>query len=168
MAPSTRWLGVVAAVTVVLVVASVLVAQLAGREAELAPDTPEGTVQAYLQALADGDANLAYSFYSPALQERCEPSNVRDSLRFGVEEFRATLGDVIDRGDTVEVVVDLTQFYGDGPFGRGESTFQQVFVLEEVDGEWVFVEAPWPTWCPAPVPEGRPSTQTPGEVSAWA
>ena len=164
---STRWLIVVAGVTVALVLASVLVAQLAGRETELELDTPEGAVQAYLRAVADGDAQAAYGFYSAALQERCDLSSVRDSLRFREEDFRATLGEVIDRGDTVEVLVDLTQFYGDGPFGRGESTFQQVFILEKADTGWVFVEPPWPTWCPVPVPDGRPSTSVPGEAYAW-
>jgi hypothetical protein len=151
MTASTRWLAIVGGVTVALVVVSLVVAQIAGREVELDLATPEGTVQAYLRAVAEGDSTSAYAYYSPALQARCDISYLRDSLRFRSTSFRASLGEVTERGDTVEVRISITEIYGSGPFGRSESRFEQLFILEETEAGWRFAEAPWPSWCPVPI-----------------
>src|SRR5690606_71455 len=140
----------------------------AGREVDLDASTPEGTVQAYLRAVADGDATTAYAFYAPDLQQECDISYLRDSLRYGADDFRASLGEVTERGDTVEVTLAITQIYGSGPFGRSESTFDQVFILQDTAEGWRLVEAPWPSWCPIPAPGERgAATDVPSEgVSA--
>jgi hypothetical protein len=148
---STRWLVGILSVTAVLVVASVAVALLGDREADLPEGTPQAAVQAYLRAVADGDSTAAMEWYSPELLERCEPSYLRDSLRWGPGRFRATLGEVIARDGAAEVRVTVIQTYGDGPFGRSESRFEQSFFLEEYAEGWRFVEPPWPTYCPIPV-----------------
>lgn len=166
MSAATRWLIGIGVATVMLVVASVAVARLVDREVEYDVGTPEGTVQAYLRAVAGGDATTAYGFYSTDLQDSCEITNLRDSLRLGTEDFRATLRDVTERADTVEVRVSLMQTYGSGPFDRGESVSEQVFVLTAEGGGWRLVEAPWPSWCPTPVPPAR-GAATGTEATIW-
>lgn len=169
MTASTRWLFVVAGAAAVLIVVSVIVALAVDREADLDLTTPEGTVQAYLRTVAEKDATAALAFYSDDLARSCEVSAIRDSLRYGADDFRASLDDVTVRGDTTEVSVALTQIYGSGPFDRGESTFQQVFVLVETSEGWRFSEPPWPSWCPRSVPTSVPTpaaTAVPG-VARW-
>ncbi len=165
MAPSTRWLAAVAAVTGVLVAVSLVVGLAWDREADLDAGTPEGTVQAYLRAVADRDASAALGFYAPALRDRCELSYVRDSLRWRTNDFRATLAHVNQQGEATEVTITITEVYGSGPLGRNESTFDQVFLLEQVDSEWRFVEPPWPTWCPV---EARPGVVVPDATAEAA
>ncbi|MCK9486845.1 MAG: hypothetical protein M0R73_09140 [Dehalococcoidia bacterium] len=157
MATSTRWLLAVAVAAAALVVVSVAVALVVDREADLDLDTPEGAVQAYLRTVADRDAAGALEFYSEDLAARCEARDIRDSLRYGPDDFRASLEAVTPRSGTpplTEVTVSLTQIYRSGPFDRGESTFREVFVLTETPEGWRFTEPPWPSWCPraAPVP----------------
>jgi len=156
MSASSRWLVVIAATTVILVAAGLVAAQVIDREVEYDVSTPEGTVQAYLRAVAEGDATAAYAFYGASLQEHCDVTYLRDSLRWGAENFRASLRDVVTREDTVEVRISLVQTYGSGPFGRSESVFDQVFVLEESPDGWRFTEAPWPSWCPVPATPASP------------
>lgn len=148
MTRSTQWLfGVLGAVAVLIVVAFA-VSVTAGGETDFPSDTPEGTVQTYLRAIADRDAEAAWAIFSDELQNRCSISNVRDALRYRPSDFRAHLGDVSPRDGTTDVFVEVTERYGDGVFGGGESTFEQIFSLTEVEDGWRLVEAPWPLWCP--------------------
>ena len=55
---------------------------------------------------------------------------------------------MIERAETTDVSVSITERYGGGLFGN-ESTFEQVFPLTQEDGAWRLTEAPWPLWCPA-------------------
>lgn len=178
MSASSRWLIGIGVATAVLVAASLLVANLVDREVEYDPASPEGTVQAYLRAVTESDASSAFAFYSSDLQARCEIEQIRDSLQWGPEGFRVSLRDVDEFDDRVEVTVAITQVYGSGPFDRSESTFDQVFVLQQEADGWRFVEAPWPSWCPTPAPRTnsdlspRPEVQTADTLGAgrarWA
>lgn len=169
MSASNRWLILIAAVTALLIGASLAVASLVDREVEYDIATPEGTVQVYLRAVADRDATAAFEFYSADLRASCEIAHLRDSLQWRSENFRASLRDVIERDATVEVSVAIVETYGSGPFDRGESTFNQVFVLTAEDGGWRFVEVPWPSWCPTPATSlpGLPGTTTDQGSRLW-
>lgn len=166
MSASTRWLVIVAGVGALLVAVSVVVALAVDREEEFAAGTPEAAVQAYLRAAAEGDATAVVEMFSADLQARCDTRQIRDTLRWNPNDFRATLRDVTERGDTTEVRLGITQIYGSGPFGRNESTFEQVFVLAEGTDGWVFVEPPWPTWCPLAEPTSPRSS--PPRSSPWS
>lgn len=148
MTRSTQWLLGVLATVAVLIGVAVVVSMTAGGETDFARDTPEGAVQAYLRAIADRDAEAAWALFSPELQDRCSISTVRDSLRYGPLEFRAALGEVVTRGTATDVLVEVTERYGGGVFGGGESTFEHVFPVSRADGAWRLLEAPWPLWCP--------------------
>lgn len=147
MAQSTRWLLGVMAGVLALIVLAVVVALSAGNETDLDPDTPGGTVQTYLRAVSEGDAEGAWTLFASDLQDRCSLSSVRDALRYGPRDFRAQLGEVVTRTATTDVTVTITERYGGGLFGN-ESTFEQVFPLAQEDGAWRLAEAPWPLWCP--------------------
>ena len=52
-------------------------------------------------------------------------------------------------GGQTEVVVRLTERWGMDPFGGGQYTRDEHYLLEELDGEWRIVEPGWPLhWCP--------------------
>ncbi|MDA0301722.1 MAG: hypothetical protein O2822_04275 [Chloroflexi bacterium] len=153
MTASNRWLGLVAAGIAIAVIAGILVTTFAGGEREYAPGTPERAVQDYLRAVSDRDATAAFAFFSPELLERCEPKPRESISSRGDSTIRATLDRSEVRDSTAEVRVRLTESYNtDSPFGSGESTFSQIYVLTRADGEWRFSEAPWPTYCPQPIP----------------
>jgi hypothetical protein len=157
---SSRWLIVVAGGVVALVVLSVAVALLTRSEATtFAADTPEGTVQRYLQAIEDGELQEAYDYLSVALQRDCSYRDFRSpSQRSDMESQRVTLEDTERVNGEMEVRVLVTQFHVDPPFGSRESSHVQRYLLVEEGGEWRFSAQPWPTWCPKPAaPEPRPT-----------
>ena len=151
MSGSTRWLIAVAAIIGVAVVASVLFAAFAGGEEEFPEGSPEAAVQSYLRAIADRDATAAVAFLSTDLTERCGEIPREAVVQRGDNRFRATLTETTTGDDTTRVEVEITEIYGDDPFGGSEYGSQQVFVLVQEDGEWRFDEVPWPLYCPNPV-----------------
>ncbi len=152
MSGSTRWLAAVGGVIAAAVAISVLVAAFAGGEQEFPADSPEAAVQGYLRAIADEDSEAAFAFLSTELLEGCGEIPREAVTQRGNGRFRAVLTDTVEREDTTEVVVDITEVYGDDPFGGGEYDFEQTFFLTRENGEWRFTEAPWPLYCPNPVP----------------
>ncbi|MPZ98585.1 MAG: hypothetical protein GEU80_04450 [Dehalococcoidia bacterium] len=128
--------------------ASVAVAILASGEQEFPAGSPEEAVQHYLRAVADRDTSTAVSFLSADLtDERCDDQH-RDALgQRRDNDFRASLDEILERDRVTEVRIRITETYGDPPFDGGESTWDYIFELEQQDGEWRFVELPWPLWC---------------------
>jgi len=151
MSASNRWLMLLGAGIAVAVIAGIAVTTLAGGEREYPADSPERVVQEYLRAVSDRDSTKAFSYFAPALLEACEPKPREAIANRGSNSLRATLDRTIVHDDIAEVRVRLTEIYNsDSPFGSGESTFTQIYVLKRVDGAWRFSEAPWPTYCPVP------------------
>lgn len=148
MSGSTRWLAGVCAVVLVIVVAGVLAATRGGAQS-YPTDSPEYTVQQYVRAVADRDANKANSYMSSELQARCD-TFPRDAItNGGRSNVRATLEDV-RRGDKVATVrVGITESFGSGIFDGGDSTQTVVFELQQQADGWRFTEAPWPLYCPS-------------------
>jgi len=152
MSTSTRWLAGVGVVVAIVVVLATVLTALADDEQEFSAGSPEATVQSYLRAVADSDATTAFTYLSPELLDRCGDFPRDVITQRGDYRFRATLVNTVQRDGTVEIEVDITERWGDGPFGGGESTWSQVFVLSQEDGTWLFTEPPWPTYCPNPKP----------------
>lgn len=150
MSASTRWLLLVAGVVAGAVVLAVAIALATQRETSFPAGSPEEAVQLYLRAVADREAELALSFMSSDLVDRCGELP-RDAIDYrGDRTFRATLLRTTLRNEKAEVVVELRETYGTPPFDGGESVWQQTFVLVQEQGEWRFTETPWPLWCPGP------------------
>jgi hypothetical protein len=127
---------------VVLVAAGVALGVL--REPVLLdPQTPEGTVQAYVQAVLDGEWNDARSHLADDLEAECTAIDFRRS--WVPDSLTATLDDVRVDGDEAEVVVRLRTAAEPDPFGgRYEST--ETFDLIREGTTWRLTGQPWPVY----------------------
>ena len=170
---SGRWLAGITAVVGGLVVISLVVALATGsNEAPLLPaDTPEGTVQRYIQALQAADYAAAHALLDEDARERCPLDDLRARQRFETQDdVRVRLGATRTAGDDVEVTVHVTRFSASPPFGVSEFTSDYRYLLTETDAGWRVVNAPWPFACPfrpkiRAVP-GTPATPTPPPAPA--
>ncbi|REK26268.1 MAG: hypothetical protein DWQ40_00105 [Actinobacteria bacterium] len=105
-------------------------------------NTPEGTVQGYLQAIADQDWEEAHAHLSEALQDECTTADMARNGPYG--SFTATLGDVEELGQRTLVNVTIREGT-DGGFGAGGYTFDPgPFALEQESGSWVITQVTWP------------------------
>ena len=156
-ASSGRLLVLITVAVATLAIASVVVTLVTGSSDPdpLAPDTPEGTVQRYLAALQERDITRAYDLLGDDLKEECSTADFRRSTRsFTDSDARVRLEGTRTLSDSTEVTVDVTHFYGSPPFEVRERTSTYLYVLEETDDGWRFVEEPWPYFsCP---PKGLP------------
>ena len=143
----TRWWLIGAAVFLaVLLIASIVLA-LTSKEAEFAPGTPEHAVQSLLRSVEADDIETAYAMLSQELQQKCELKNFADGGRYRSgddRDIRATLRATKTIDDITFVNVEVTQFYGSGPFDSGESSYDRRFALQQEGGEWKFTDYPWP------------------------
>jgi hypothetical protein len=103
---------------------------------DLDPATPEGAVQAYLDAVFAGDLETA----SQHTEGACEPSpGLPASPTEGVS---ASLVSVDGDDQVATVIVKLSQTSND-PF-VGVSEWQEWFTLVNRDGVWLIQEPAWP------------------------
>lgn len=165
MSTSNRWLVIMAAVLALVVLASAAVTLLASDEAQFPADTPEGAVQRYFQAVADRDTTEARSYLAPELATRCEELPQDSITNRGTRSFGVTLTGTEAKSDRTEVRVKLTESSGSPPFG-GDSYSQDLLLqLRQVDGQWRFIESPWPLYCATKFPE-RPAPAVPAATPA--
>lgn len=145
-----------------LVVGALVVIALVRDPLTLDPDSPEGTVQEYLQAISDQRWEDAYEVLDPQLFAECGPSDIASNAPS--EPFTASLrtsdGFVRDRFEPIppgdgppstttppddETIVEVTLRFGDtGPFGSGGWTSSEVFELVSRDDFWWVSGDPWP------------------------
>jgi hypothetical protein len=151
-----RWLVATAATVAVLIALAALVVALRPRQTVFAPDTPEGTVQAYVAAVIDGDLALARSQFGADLEARCPASTfgtrVREELWWGDTQGRddwhvrlletATLSD-----GRVRVRVRVERTIASPPFDVSSMTSEHAFVLVLEDGAWRIDAFDWPRAC---------------------
>jgi hypothetical protein len=130
------------AALVVLIAAGVALGVL--REPVLLdPQTPEGTVQAYVQAVLDGEWNDARSHLAEDLEAECTAIDFRRS--WVPDSLTATLDDVRVDGDGAEVVIRLRTAAEPDPFGgRYEAT--ETFDLIREGTTWRLTGQPWPVY----------------------
>lgn len=150
----TRWIWPVA---IGVAIVALAVIALVREPVALDPDTPEGTVQIYLQAISDEEYDKAFELLDPDSFEGCAPAHI--ARHSPSEPFSATLGsssgsDIAtpvrpppepDHSLPDDVVwVDVTLRFGTGgPFGSSWESWEQ-FVLFERDGFWWITGEPWP------------------------
>jgi len=128
------WLLPLAAVAAVVI----LVAIGLNREpAEFDPDTPEGTVQAYIAALVEGDFETAASFWS---EEGCAPSSIEPTR--GAPDISATLIRADEGDDEATVVIQITENVSDPVSGIYE--YQEWFSLVRRADAWQIRQPSWP------------------------
>jgi len=152
-----------AAIAGLALVALALAAIATGRRgvASYPADSPEATVQRYLDAVSDGRGADAAAELTDELADACRSRLT--TYYFQPEFTRAVLTEVERRDDQAVVRVDITESYGGGPFGPDENTVRTTFVLTPrraptaptnssgADGAagWAISEVPWPLYdCP--------------------
>lgn len=129
-------IALAAGIALVVIVALIAVFTRSG-PAEYAADTPEGVVQRYAQAVVDGDLDTAESYLVPARADSCVYRPIE------VVDVRVTLLDTTERGDLATVEVGIAASYGGGLFGSSTYEYEGQFNLQQVDGDWLVVSAPW-------------------------
>ena len=110
----------------------------------LAAGSPEQVVQAYLQAVFDGDYSDAREYLAEDVARSCSTADFRQA--WIPQSLTAALEDVRVDGDTVEVVVRLRTEPGPDPFGIDDFASQEMFVLAQRQGQWRIEGDPWPVW----------------------
>ena len=157
---SSKWLLGGGIVILALIIASVVVGLLNRPQniALLPEGTPGATVQQYLLAIEAGESRQAYDYLSADLQENCTLEHFRDTTRHldrrdsnNARDTRITLESERPRDNAIEVQIRITEFYVSAPFDVNEYSHTEIFLLEELDGNWQFVDEPWPMYgCPEP------------------
>ncbi len=174
MDSSTRILIGVAAGVIALVVLAIALPRLIDQEeATYPPNTPEGTVQRYIRAVIDEDADTALALLAEENSTACMEDELRERLRYSSHDRnRVRLGDVeeID-AETVIVTVGVSRMREPGLFQFPDegNTYEYDYELQRsTDGFWLITEAEWPIsleyirddYCgdePAPTPEAASS-----------
>jgi len=163
----------VALVIVIVAAVGVTVAFLyrSGELILLPEGTPEGTVHRFLSAIEQGENRLAYGYLSPPLQVTCSFQHFRDTVRWfesrgdrNAGDLRVTLEGTRPIDGAVEVRVRIIRFNFSPPsplsppFDGRESSYGERFTLEMSEGEWLFVDPPWPmSRCPETKEETPPA-----------
>jgi hypothetical protein len=104
---------------------------------QLDPDTPEGTVQAYIAALVDGDFDAASAFWADG---GCVPDSINPTG--GAPEISATLVRVDGDDQEATVVIGITESLTDPVNGIYEH--DEWFNLVREDDGWRIVQPSWP------------------------
>ncbi|HEY5890378.1 MAG TPA: hypothetical protein VIW94_06750 [Acidimicrobiia bacterium] len=122
---------------VLLVVVALTVVALLREPVALDPTTPEGTVQVYLQALADNDYEAALQQTTTEIQEACTAQDISDNFYY--DSFTATLGATREMGTVTVVEVAINQT----DVGVSSGYFEQIELTDE-EGGWAITGDPWP------------------------
>ncbi|HLF61706.1 MAG TPA: hypothetical protein VI980_11080 [Acidimicrobiia bacterium] len=122
-------------VALVLVVGALVAAGLLREAPDLDPSTPEGTVQAYLEAVFAGDQEAAAGYTDGECDSNIGPGSPTDGVT-------ATLVSVEGDDNATTVVVRLSQPSQDA-FG-GMFEYDEWFNLVNEDGTWVIHQPVWP------------------------
>lgn len=143
-AGSGRRLALVVGVVLVVAVAVAAIVTSLRPSPQLDPATPEGTVQAFFQAVEADDWNGVLTLLSSELQEDCEASEL---AQFRDDVDRAVISDVEAAGSETIVEVRVTRVVIDDPLNpySYDDTFH--FVLAQEAGRPVVVELPWQFFC---------------------
>jgi hypothetical protein len=129
---------IVVILLVVVIVAVVVALVAAPDEAEQYPaDSPEGTVQRYIQALQERDFDRAHDMLSERAQERTTSEDLRNWARFDTYDEgtrRVRLLEVDVDGDRATVRIEFEHTSGSGlDFSRYTVRRTVPLVMEDVD-----------------------------------
>ncbi len=123
--------GVVGALIIVTLIASTL------RPVEqLDPNTPEGVVQQFIQAVLDDDEDGAEEFVTSAFLDDCAIRDRGTNGRFAINESRT-----VAAGYLIEVMQSSSEGFGGGYVRTTD------IMLVDVDGGWLIDWASWPFGC---------------------
>lgn len=140
-ADPNRVLVMIAGGVVALIVASAVVIALRPAPT-FDPATPEGTVQAYLQAVFAGDEAEAAGYIDP--QSGCEEADILRS-RVG-DSARVVLVETETSDETARVEVEVVISAGQGAFDAYEYSQDRTFDLVAAGDRWLLTGEPWPVY----------------------
>ena len=136
--PRTWWFvgGFILAIGLLLAIA------LNREPVALDPNTPEGTVQNYLQAISDEDYAGALNFIHPESDQDCTPADLAAATP---TTFPATLGETTTQGSSSLVRVTIREGSPEPePFSPSRGSYEAFFDLENETGQWLIIGSPWP------------------------
>ena len=141
---NSRTLGLVVGVVLALAVAVAAIVTSMRPTPQLDPNTPEGTVQAFFEAVEAKNWEGLRTFLSAPLQEDCEATEL---AQFRDDIDRAVIARVDSTGADTIVEVRVSRVVVDDPLNpyTYDDTFQ--FVLTQEDGRLVVSVLPWQFFC---------------------
>ena len=141
---SGRTLGLVVGVGLALAVAVAAIVTSMRPTTQLDPNTPEGTVQAFFEAVEAKNWEGLRTLLSAPLQEDCEASEL---AQFRDDIDRAVIARVDPAGTDTIVEVRVSRVVVDDPLSpyTYDETFQ--FVLTQEDGRMVVSQLPFQFFC---------------------
>ena len=139
-----RILGLIVGVVLVVAVAAAAILTSLRPSPRLDPNTPEGVVQVFFQAVEADDWEGLWAVLASPLQDQCEPS---DLATFQDDIDRAVIADVESAGNETIVEVQASRVVVDDPLSpySYDDTFR--FVLIEEDGRLAVAELPYQFFC---------------------
>ena len=140
----SRSLGLVVGVVLALAVAIAAIVTSLRPSPQLDPNTPEGTVQGFFQAVEADDWEGVRALLSARLREDCEASEL---AQFRDDVDRAVISSVEAAGSETIVEVRVSRVVIDDPLNpySYDDTFH--FVLAQEDGQLAVAELPWQFYC---------------------
>ena len=135
---ANRILGLV--VVAISIVAFIAVLAVKETTPQLDSNTPEGTVQQYLQSVTARDFDSAITYLASDTKckiEDFDQAYIQDSVRISLSNTSIT-------SDSASVKVSIENSSGD-PFG-GSYAEAQTFRLTKSDSGWKISGIPWPTY----------------------
>lgn len=133
--PPRKWLVPAIGLGIVIVLSIIA---LTRQPVTLDPETPAGTLQVYLQAIADKDYDTAWNQLDAELRADCSASDISSNVYY--DNFTATLGDVEGNGIAARVQASIQE----GTGGFGEPGYFESFELINEDDGWSISGNPWP------------------------
>ena len=137
------WLG--GMVLVLLALGTVLA--VTRPEPEFEPGTPEAVAHGYIAAVFAGDVDVAFTYLSDELQNRC----LAEDLRRGwvPDSARVVITDTEVNGDRAVVRIRIGERQPGQPFSMGETSYEEMLIMTRTGDGWRISEAPWPIYfCP--------------------
>ncbi len=143
-AANPRRFGALAAVILVVAVAVGAVVSTLRPVAELDPDSPEGVVQLFFQAVEGRDWDQAYSLLEPGLRNDCRKARLPNAQ---YEFDRVVIDEVIVSGSATVVVVDVRRVDVADPINPYVYDETMEFEIKLAGGSPVITRLPWQFYC---------------------
>jgi len=135
-------------IAVLVIITIILVFTLGQKSAPLfSENTPEGTVQRYLQAIQDREYTKAYSYITPVPTPTDYPKGypppqsfeywMQSAQNSANTNWRATLGQTVISGDTATVGIKVEVFRSQGLFNNPIHSNAVTFSLKKVNNLWL-------------------------------
>lgn len=136
--PRNLPLLIVLAVIAFIVIVSVVVVATRSGSVAVDPNSPEGVVQRYTEAILDDDRDAARTLLAPRIAEDC--TTTEPYVDAGT---RVVLLNTRTDADRRIVNVEVSTPGGGGIFGPSDYVSRESFTLEPTDDGWGVASAPW-------------------------